>query len=463
MTNWLHSGHLMLTLAPGEGIDRVPAHLDVLAGAALGSPRLTGGRLDRAIQSAAGGFRVASVYHARRNLGRVGSRGIGFDEDEERLGMSRTYRLEVAEPEAAELAVHRLRDFDIVQSVSIERLATTGTLTELIVAPVSADEIAAPHSMVHSREASQIEPGDERVTVAVIDTGVSLGHAELQRRQLVGYDVVRLGAGQVNDDACLVGDSSGEDFSPSDDVGHGSHVAGVIGAQGWQIPPGVAGRCLLLPIRVLAAARLSGVPGVTGIGANGDITAGLKIAADLGADVANLSFGTPSNALDPDAPPPYQAAVEYARQQGCVLVAAAGNSGQREIFEPAGDPSVIAVGSVDASGRHSDFSTMGDHIALSAPGERVVGVGRRGYRIATGTSHATPFVTGAVALLVAQARRRGQALTGAQARAVLTRSAQRSHSPSGEVGAGVLDIAAALRLHDRELSLCPAPQGDDHD
>src|SRR5262249_25557797 len=117
--------------------------------------------------------------------------------------------------------------------------------------------------------------------------------------------------------------------------------------------------------------------------------------------------------------------------------------------------------SVDARGRRSVFSTTGDHIALSAPGERVVGVGRRGYRFATGTSHAAPFVSGAVALLVAQARRRGQALTGAQARAVLTHAAQPSHSPAGEVGAGVLDVAAALRLHDRELS--PAPQGDDHD
>lgn len=463
MTDWRRSGYLVLTLAPGEGVDRVPAHLDVLVGAARAVTRLTGGRLDRAVNSAAGGFRAASVYHARRNLGRIGSRATGFADDEERLGLSRSYRLELVDPAGAERAAQLLRELVAVQSVSVERLSSCETVVEAVAPSAGPNEIAAPYAMVRSPEALELEPGDERVTVAVVDTGVSLGHSELQRKLLSGYDVVDLGTGAVNDEAELVGDSFGVDFSPADDVGHGSHVAGVIGAQGWQIPPGVAGRALLLPIRVLAAAHLSGVPGVTGVGANGDISAGLKVAVDLGADVANLSFGTPASALDPHADPPHRAVVEYARQRGCILVAAAGNSGERERFYPAADPSVIAVGSVDSQGRHSAFSSMGEHLALSAPGERVLGVGRHGYRYATGTSHAAPFVTGAVALLIAQARRRGETLSGDQVRAVLIQSAQRSHSPPSEVGAGVLDIAAALLLRDREPSLHPPPQGADHD
>jgi subtilisin family serine protease len=317
-------------------------------------------------------------------------------------------------------------------------------------APPDRDEIEAPHRFVHAAEALAREPGDERVTVAVVDTGVSLGHSEFQRKLLSGYDSVELGLGRISASTMLVGDSHGSDFSPSDDVGHGSHVAGVIGAQGWQVPRGVAGRSLLLPVRVLAGAKAEGDNTVTGVGAIGDIDAGLKIACDLGADVINMSFGTPETALDPDGPSPHQSIVEYAARRGCVLVAAAGNSGTRERFFPAASQHVIAVGSAGADAYRSDFSTYGDHVAIAAPGEGIVSVGRRGYRRSTGTSHAAPFVAGAAALLVARARRRGERIDAERVRELLTRTATHSPSPADEVGAGVLDVAAALDALDRD-------------
>jgi subtilisin family serine protease len=140
------------------------------------------------------------------------------------------------------------------------------------------------------------------------------------------------------------------------------------------------------------------------------------------------------------------------------MIAASGNSGGRERFFPAASEHVVAVGSVGDDRRRSEFSTYGDHVALAAPGEDVVGVGRRGYRTSTGTSHAAPFVTGAAALLVARARRRGQAIDAATVRRILTRSAQPSSSPADEVGAGVLDVAGAIAALDREYEHPPPNQ-----
>ena len=347
-------------------------------------------------------------------------------------------------------AVDALRPHPQIESVTLERLATAPA-TAATARPIPDREtIESPHRMVRAVEALAREPGDERVTVAVVDTGVALGHAEFQRKLLSGYDSVELGLGRINQTTTLIGDSHGSDFSASDDVGHGSHVAGVIGAQGWQVPPGVGGRCLILPIRVLAGAQTPGEPGVCGVGAIGDINAGLKVALDLGADVLNMSFGTPASALDPYDPSPHAAVLEYGARLACVMVAAAGNSGEREVFHPAADAHVIAVGSIDGGGARSEFSTYGDHIAICAPGEDIVSVGRRGYRLSTGTSHATPFVSGAAALLLAHARARGITLDADDVRTALTASARPSPSPTDEVGSGVLDIVAALDALDRE-------------
>ena len=225
----------------------------------------------------------------------------------------------------------------------------------------------------------------------------------------------------------------------------------MIGARGWQLPPGVGGRCRLLPVRVLAAAVAGPGGDRFGVGAISEINLGIKLAVDLGADVVNLSFGTPASALDPDAPPPHAAVVGYADRVGCVLVAASGNAGTEEGFHPAVDPRVVAVGSVGLDGTRSGFSSYGEHLALCAPGEQVVGVGRRGYRRATGTSHAAPFVTGAAALLVARARGRGHTPRPEEVRSWLVLGARPGHAPSAEVGAGVLNVVGALARCDAAL------------
>jgi subtilisin family serine protease len=444
---------LRLGIAPGH----VPAHLDLLAGAARHASLFRIAALDRVLTKWGGGSRISVAYHARQSLGHFGSHHCGYDDVEEGLGMSRTYKVQVADAGRTDDVVDALRMLAAVQSVGVQQLATI-PFEASPAAPMSGARAAAlraaiePHRRVRAPEAHVLEQGDERVTTAVVDTGVVVGHPEFQRKCLAGYDTVDLGMGQLNSDVKLLGDSRGYDYNPNDEVGHGSHVAGIIGAQGWELPMGVGARTLMLPVRVLAAAVKAEGSRRMGVGALCDINAGMKVAVDLGADVINMSFGTPASSVDEKATVPHARVIRYATHYGCVLVAAAGNSGAEERFYPAAHPDVIAVASVDATGRRSRFSTFGDHVALSAPGENIVSAGRRGYQMNSGTSFAAPFVAGAAALLVARARRAGVNLGGAAVKDLLTRSATRlgSHGFSRETGHGLLDVEAALRLFDAE-------------
>jgi subtilisin family serine protease len=466
-------GHLVVTLRPGAALAHVPNQLDCLLGASRRVGRIDGsGPVDRTLQRWGNGFRAALVFHARRSLGRVGLQHEGFDDLEESLGLSRVLTVELGEAEKSDQAVDALRNLAEVESAGIQMLTDVTLSPPAAAAPerLTWEEAWRPRERIRQREAQALEPGDERVRVAVLDTGVALGHPEFRRRLLAGYDSVNLGMGWLNDRQRLVGDSRGTDFTPRDDVGHGSHVAGVIAAHGWRMPCGGAGECLMVPIRVLAAAadstRASGKR--LGIGALEQIDAGLKVAVDLGADVCNLSLGTPEANIDPDGPRPHEQAVRYAAHHGCILVAAAGNSGKRERFFPAALDGVIAVGSVAEDGRRSPFSTWGDHLALCAPGERIISTGRRGYQMSSGTSHAAPFVTAAVALMLCRARRAGQQLNGPQVRKLLCDSAVPASAPLSaekgagargqangfhpETGHGLLDMAAALRRLDQMMS-----------
>ncbi|MGC4001321.1 MAG: S8 family serine peptidase [Anaeromyxobacter sp.] len=444
------SGFLQLCLRPGEAPAHVPAHVDVLLGAGRPVSRLDGGPIDRAVARHGGAFRAANVFPARRSFLRVGAQHLGYDDVEHALGLSRTLRIEVAEWQRTEDVIADLRGLAAVEAVLPETVALA---QELAAQPV---EEAPPatgsdraRELVRAAEALALEPGDERVTTAVVDTGVALGHAELRRKLLAGYDTVDIDLDALEGMA-LVGDSRGRDFNPRDDVGHGTHVAGIIGAQGFRAPRGLGGRALVLPLRVLAAAVAQVSGRRMGVGGLSDIDCGLKVACDLGAKVINLSLGTAESALTPGQPPPHAAVVRYAARAGCVLVAAAGNSGRREAFYPAALPEVIAVGSVSDERAPSAFSTRGPHVALAAPGERVLSLGLSGLRRSTGTSHAAPFVAGAAALLVSRARRRGRDLDGAAVRRLLTGTARRLEGEREAVGAGLLDAAAALRALDRE-------------
>ena len=123
MTDRRRPGHLVLTLAPGERSAHVPAHLDVLVGAARAGSRSTGGAIDRTSPPAAApsGRRRCST----RGATSAGSAPVaGYNDLEEALGLSRTYRLELADPAGAEPRRARCASCRMVESVALERLAT---------------------------------------------------------------------------------------------------------------------------------------------------------------------------------------------------------------------------------------------------------------------------------------------------------------------------------------------------
>jgi subtilisin family serine protease len=437
----IRTGHILLKLK--EGIEtRLPAHLDVLDGAARAGGSVDGrGPVDQAILARTSGLRAKRCFHASESLARVGNRNVHYNATELSLGLPNVLSLQIADAECTHEVVSELRDLVEVAWVMAEPLATVPFRAPRARAGALAATAAA--ELVGADEALAMEPGSRAVAVAVIDTGVTLEHVEFERRLRSGYDTVDLGMGRVADGVSLVGDSLGRDFCARDETGHGSHVAGIIGARGLSMQRGIAGRSPLIPIRALAAAQ-SGDSAVFGVGALSDIDAAIKVAVDMGAKVLNMSFGTSRAETDPSGSLPHIDSIAYAVAEGCIPVAAMGNSGAEEEFFPAALPSCIAVGAMTLAGKRAEFSTTGVHIALCAPGEDIWSASLGGYADSSGTSHAAPFVSGAAALLAARAARRGHDLTEAEARAALCLSAA-GDSPNLETGWGMLNIPAALR------------------
>ncbi|WP_433366469.1 S8 family peptidase [Actinoplanes sp. CA-142083] len=220
----------------------------------------------------------------------------------------------------------------------------------------------------------------DRVTVAVVDTGVASDHPDL--------------AGQVLPGADFVGGVEGIAIDPN---GHGTHVAGVIAAaagNGVGIA-GVAPDARILPVRVL---------GANGSGYLSDVANGIVYAAEHGADVINLSVSATMRASS------VTSAIEYARSRGIVVVAAAGNSrgSGSPVSYPAAEPGVIAVAATDRADRVASYSNAGDYVDVAAPGSGIVSTfPSTGYRMMNGTSMATPHVAGLAALIRAADPRLG--------------------------------------------------------
>lgn len=445
--------HLLLKVRSQCAIAHAPAHLDVLAGASRPLGHVDGGgRIDACLRRHTDASRVQRVFHACRSLGHIGEQGSGYDDQEKALGLDRTLAVEISDPRQARALVEDLRALNAVEWATVETLACAplGQAAR----PLEWQAGSEPHERINARQALAMEPGDKHIVVAVIDTGVALEHQELAQRLRAGFDTVDLGMGMVAGGIRLVGDSRGRDFCPRDETGHGTHVAGILGARGLRLPPGLAGNATLLPVRALAAAALDDDgENLVGVGGILDIDAAIKVAVDLGARVLNMSFGTPASQLESAAPPPHADVIRYALNRGAIPVAAIGNSGKQERYYPAALPEVIAVGSMDTQGRRSAFSTWGEHITLCAPGEDIPSLGMEGYQESTGTSHAAPFVAGTVALMVARARRQGVELDAATVRHLLAQSASGGpHSHNPETGYGMLNASGALQALDSMLA-----------
>lgn len=208
-----------------------------------------------------------------------------------------------------------------------------------------------------------------------------------------GIDIAVIDSGVANHpDLSIKGGASFVSYTDSytDDNGHGTHVAGIIGATHNTIgTAGVASGANLFAVKVLNS---------TGSGYLSDILLGIDWAVQNKMDIINLSLGLdqPSTALE--------ASVNNAYQKGIIVVAASGNSGSSAnvdtVAYPAKYESVIAVGATDQANKIAPFSSTGNAVEVTAPGANILSTYlNNSTSTSSGTSMAAPHVSGILALI----------------------------------------------------------------
>jgi subtilisin family serine protease len=249
--------------------------------------------------------------------------------------------------------------------------------------------------------------GNKSVIAAIIDSGIDYTHQDLVNN--IAKNSGEIASNGIDDDRNgYIDDVRGYDFvssdpDPMDLSGHGTHCAGIVGAQGNN-SRGISGinwSVGLLPVRVLSA---------EGEGTASAVAAGIVYAVNRGVSVINLSLGGPnfSQVLED--------AIEYARQRDVLVVVAAGNAGTDNDVIPTYPASstksnVIAVAASTSGDNLAQFSNFGGQsVDVAAPGEGILStLPGNAYGLKDGTSMAAPHVTGLAALLKSLAPQNSQA------------------------------------------------------
>ena len=291
--------------------------------------------------------------------------------------------------------------------------------------------------------------GRPEIVVAVIDTGIDMAHEDLvggiwtNPGEIADNGVDDDGNGYIDD---VHGwDFAEDDNNPDDDFNHGTHVAGSIGARvdnGIGIA-GMAGGITLMPVDIFAS----------NTGSYADLIRGMVYATDNGAKIINLSLGASSYSRGEEA------AVQYALSHDVVVVAAAGNTGRAVYHYPAAQPGVIGVSATDARDNFAGFSSRGDFVDVAAPGSSIWSTytGNR-YGSMSGTSMATPHVSGLAALILSV----NPTLKPAEVTALITENADDLGDPGRDDMFGYGRINAARTLAAVPLQDVPSPTPTPH-
>ncbi|HXH44894.1 MAG TPA: S8 family serine peptidase [Bradyrhizobium sp.] len=246
------------------------------------------------------------------------------------------------------------------------------------------------------------------VTIAVIDSGIDARHPEL--------------ANSVADSFDALGSTEGPHV-------HGTGIAGAIVAHARLM--GSAPEARIIAIRAFGGAN-GGAESSSYI-----ILRSLNYAAEQGAQIVNMSFAGPKDAV-------IERAIAATAARGLVLVAAAGNAGAKSPpLYPAANPNVIAVSATDRQDRLFMASNRGNYIAVAAPGVDIFLPAPDGkYQLTSGTSFSAAYVSGVAALLL----ERNHALKPEALRTALTKTARDLGSPGRDelFGDGQADAFAAV-------------------
>ncbi|MDQ1029516.1 subtilisin family serine protease [Streptomyces umbrinus] len=290
-------------------------------------------------------------------------------------------------------------------------------------------DMAESNAQIGTPEAWEAGLTGKGVTVAVLDTGVDVGHPDLDGRVSATRSFIE-----------------GEEVA--DRNGHGTHVTSTVGGSGAASggkEKGVAPGATLAVGKVLSD---------QGSGSESQIIAGMEWAArDVGAEVVSMSLGStePSDGTDPMA----QAVETLSKETGALFVVAAGNTGApSSIGSPGAADSALTVGAVDSADEAAYFTSAGPRYGdnalkpdLSAPGVDILAarsrlaVGSGDYTAMSGTSMATPHVAGVAALLA----ERHPDWTGAQLKNALMSTSKQLDASAYVLGSGRVSVPEAVK------------------
>ena len=303
------------------------------------------------------------------------------------------------------------------------------------------------HELIHLKEAQFFSKGNPEIKIAILDTGIDLAHPEFSHSIAAGKDFVNIIDGATE----FIGDFLDFDDIPEDEVGHGSHIAGILVSIGKKMPVGIVPQCKIMPVRVLGAMK-DGDEEVVGAGLIDNINTGIKWAVDSGADVINMSLGIKREGGGL----PHEEVINYALQKGVTVVAASGNDGTQDEYYPGALKGVLAIGAVDENDKIANFSTYGKQVSFVAPGTNIYSsYKKQDYAFASGTSQASPFVTGGIALLKSYALENGKKLNDGQIKYILKNTADK---PDGRLknekwGYGRINLIDAIKLLNHKLNI----------
>ncbi|UCF12722.1 MAG: S8 family serine peptidase [Thermoplasmatales archaeon] len=304
---------------------------------------------------------------------------------------------------------------------------------------------------IDAPEAWDIETGNEDIIIAIPDSGVDYTHPDLADNMWINEDEIP-GNGIDDDGNGFIDDVRGWDFAyddndPLDEVGHGTMIAGIIGAV-TNNDIGIAGvcwNCKIMPVKLHNEDYIRTIA---------NTAKGIQYAGDNGAHVVSMSIGNSQSS------PLIEDAINHTYNKGAVLIAAAGNSNSPAKGYPAAYDHVIAVAATDSDDKRASFSSYGSWVDVAAPGHYIYSTmptyhvlfndwGReQNYYFGNGTSYSCPMVAGLAALLLSK----NPSLSQEEVKALICKNVD-PYNSTIYIGTGRINAFKALIAPELDLSI----------